>query len=212
MSNERTEQLIVELAADLSAVQRLPAVRERLATWLTVTAAIAAAAVFALGARADLAVAITRPGVFGPLLFALTVAVAAAAEALRLSVPGLDDSRWIRWLPIGGLLSWVAVVIFVAGKAPVPGLSDEIVHFVCVLRVVAIAAIPVAVLTRSVRQGFSLDPGWSAALTVLAGGAAAAAAAQLVCPIDDSTHVLMSHVAPVIAATLLSVAVSRAAR
>ncbi|MBP8273577.1 MAG: DUF1109 family protein [Acidobacteria bacterium] len=201
MTPDRTEQLIVELAAHMTPAPRLAPVSVRMARWLVVAGIATAVAIWIIGARADLSLAMAEPNVLVSLALAFLASASAAALSLRLSVPGAEQSAWMRWTPfvivgvwVGALLQWSQ-----SAGAPISSLVREPLHAACVLRVVALSLIPAAVLLRSARQGFVLDRGWTATLAVLAGSGLAALAVQLLCPIDRPAHLVMSHALPAIA-------------
>jgi hypothetical protein len=194
MANERTEQLIVDLAAALTPARRLPGAWARTAGWFALAASVAAAGIWAVGARSDLRTALATPAMQWSLVIPLAAAAIAAFAALRLSVPGADGSRWLRWLAIGLAASWAAILPLLSRA----GAAGDLVHLVCVVRVIAIAAIPAVMLMRSIRQGYVLDAAWPAMLAALGSGAIGAAAVEVMCPIDRAAHVLVSHGAPIL--------------
>lgn len=198
MSNERTEQLIVELASAMTPVRPLPTLAARFGWWLALAAATATAAVWIIGARADLLAALARPAVQWSLLLALLTAVTGALASLRLSVPGLDRTPRARWLPIGAAAVWTGTLLL----ASATGDTGDAVHIGCVCRVIAISAIPAVLLWRNVRSGFALDQAWAFALAMFGGSAVGALAVQLICPIDHAAHILVSHVVPAITLTI----------
>jgi len=212
MTTDRTEQLIVDLVADMSPVRRLPPVSVRTLRWLAFSVAVSALAVWIIGIRHDLSRAMTAPDVLWSLGLALVASTSAALLALRLSVPGTDQSRWVRWLPIMVVAAWVAMLLQLTRAAGVfaSALWHEPFHAACVVRVVAIAVIPTLLLVRELRRGFALDATSAAALAALGGSAIAALAVQLVCPIDRAAHLLASHVVPVGVLMIAGAAAARA--
>lgn len=201
MTPDRTEQLIVDLAANMAPVPRLASLPVRLTQWLATAWAVTAVAMWLIGMRADLSRAITTPDVLVSLGLACLASVAAAGLALRLSVPGADQSAWVRWTPFTLAAIWLAVLVQATAQ-PVSSLAAEPFHAACVIRIVALSFIPSLVLLRGVRQGFALDHGWAASLAILGGATLAAVAVQLLCPIDRPAHLLVSHALP--ALTLLA--------
>lgn len=211
MATDRTEKLIVDLVADLEPVQRVAPVSVRLARWLTVALFVAAAAVWLIGLRGNLSHAMTSPAAWVSLVFAVITCGSAAWLALRLSIPGAARSVWVRWLPATILVAWIAALVVAARGAGVAwsALLREPYHAACVIRVVAISALPTFLLTREVRRGFALDAVSAAALAALGGSTLAALAVQLVCPIDRAAHQLTSHVAPMLVLVMLAAVVAR---
>lgn len=201
MATDRTEQLIVDLVAGMAPVHRLPGLGARMTRWLLLAMAVAAAGVWAIGLRPDLSHAVTASGALWSLGFAGLASASAALLALRLSVPGVDQTPWVRWMPMAIAGLWVATLIEMArdaGTAPV-ALLHEPFHGACVVRVAAISILPTLFLIRDIRRGLALDAASTAALAMLGGGALAAVAVQLVCPIDRPAHLLVSHLVPVLA-------------
>jgi hypothetical protein len=205
MANDKTESLIVDLAADLAPVSVLPSVGARFARWLIGATIAAGLWVAVFGVRADALGALSAPPVFMPLVLALIASIGAGVAAIRLSVPGVNASWWGRWTPVAVLVVLAAVLVGLARAAggAVSVIVREPLHAACVLRVIAIGIIPAALLARSVWRGFPLHRMAATALALLGGCGLAAAAVQLVCPIDRPAHLLLSHVMPVIALVTL---------
>lgn len=218
MAIDRTEQLIVDLAGDLRPARRLASMSVRMMRWLATAALVAAVAVAVIGLRADVRRALAESGVLLSLGLALMASTSAAAVAVRLSVPGADASRWLRWLPLLVMAAWVALLVGMSRSTGVlpAALLHEPFHAPCVVRVAAIAILPALLLMREVRRGFALDAVPAAALTALGGSALAALAVQLVCPVNRPEHVLVSHVLPalglVVAAAVAASVYPRAIR
>ena len=196
MATKRTENLIVDLAADLRPVTPLPAMPARMAYWIAFALPVALVAIWLTGPREDFARAIVSGEVLWSLGLALAASATAALLALRLSVPGLDQSIWARWIPLSVGAVWIAIL---AQRAGLAALAAEPLHGPCATRIIFVSVIPTLVLMRSVGRGFVLDAGWTRSLGWLAGGAFAAVVVQLVCPINQPAHLLTSHVLPVLA-------------
>ena len=159
MTTNRTEQLIVDLAAGLAPVRRVPPVSLRLMRWAVAGVLITAVAVWAMGVRADISAALSVPDVLTTFCLTLLGSVSAAMVALRLSVPGVE-SRWTRWAPLGLMTLLVAVLVHLAREAGVSPLAiaHEPFHTACVARVAALALVPTWLLVHEIRRGFALDP------------------------------------------------------
>lgn len=211
MATDRTEQLIIDLAANMAPVHRLPRISVRVVRWLGLAIAVAALAVGVIGIRRDLGRAMATPEVLWSLGLALVASVGAAAIALRLSVPGADQTRWVRWLPGAVVAVWIVMLVQVARAAGISqsALMREPFHAACVIRVAAIAVLPTLFLVREIRRGVALDAVSAAALAALGGSALAAVAVQLVCQINRPAHVLWSHVAPVVALAVIGAVVAK---
>lgn len=214
MATNQTEELIVDLVADLAPVQRLAPVSIRMIRWLAVALITSVVAVWFIGLRADMSHAMATRAVLLSLGLAIATFASAAVVALRLSVPGADQSvRW-RWLPVTTTAIWIAALVLWAGDTSGSwrALRHEPFHAACIFRVIAIAVIPTVLLVREVRRGFALDVVSATALAALGGSAVAAMAVQLVCPIDRPAHLLVSHVLPVLGIAVAAAAVSGVAR
>lgn len=201
MSNERTERLIIDLAAALTPVRRLPGMATRMAVWVAVAIGATTVTVWTVGPRTDLSLAIWHPVVIWSLAMLPAAAIIAAMGALRLSVPGADRSRWKRWLPISVVGLWAAILPLMTRSAAASPFSaiDHPVHAVCMLRIIAISLIPAVVLMRGIRRGYALDAAWAAAIAMLGSGAVGAVAVALLCRIEQPAHLLASHAAPMAA-------------
>ena len=208
----KTEDLIAQLAADAAPVRRLRSPSRRLAGWLIAALVATAAGVLLFGVRSDVADAAASPRLVA--WFALTVgtAVAAAAAALVLGVPGLDRSPAARWLPIVLLLGWSAALAgaLVASGEALPRLAAMPVHQLCVIQIALLAMMPAAASFVLLRRAAPLRGHWASGLAALSGLALGAAGTQLLCPLNDPAHQLVGHVAPVALAALATAAVGPA--
>jgi hypothetical protein len=214
MATDETEELIVDLVAGLAPVQRLPPISIRLMRWFAVALVTAAAAVWFIGLRADVSRAMATPIVLLSLGLAVAAFGSAGALALRLSIPGADQSVGLRWMPVTIVAVWVAGLMLLARNAGVSwtALVHEPFHAACVFRVVAIAVLPTIWLAGEVRRGFALHAVSATALAALGGGALAAMAVQLVCPIDRPAHLLVSHVLPMLGLVMAATVAARTLR
>jgi hypothetical protein len=199
MASNNTESLIVDLAATLAPVNVLPSVSARFARWLIGATIASGLWVAVFGLRAGALDAVSAPPVLMPLVLALIASMGAGVAAIRLSVPGVNASWWGRWAPVAvlALLAGLLIALVPAGQVG-SALVREPFHAACILRVIAMSAIPAGMLAREIWRGFPLHRMAGATLAVLGGGGLAAAGVQLVCPIDRPAHLLVSHAVPVI--------------
>lgn len=180
-----TEDLIRRLAADPAPLVLRPVALGALI--LGVTAAAAAAFLAVAGVRADLAPAMARPWVPLKTLLPLALALLAMVAALRQMRPEARAGRWLGLL----LLPLAAAVALwgtsFAGQAPGARFADVSVLSVaeCLGLILLIATAPAVLALRLMRQGASVAPRLSGALTGLAVSAAAATGYSFFCIQDN---------------------------
>lgn len=198
MTGRRTEDLIVTLATDAAPVARLAPVGRRTWRWVGGTAALTAAAAWAIGPRPDLAVALRNPDFLSGLLFMLGTGLVGAAAAFALSVPGAERTRLERWLPIAIAIGWMTslvtrlLVVNGTWRAVIP----EPWHPACGARMLLFAAVPAAAAVVMIHRAAPLQPVWAATMAALAALGFAAAAVQAVCPFDSPAHLIVAHALP----------------
>jgi hypothetical protein len=107
----KTDELIVELTRSLEPVERLRSPLVRLARWAMVSLSMAALGVLAIGPRADISTAIRQPSFAVLGLMALVTAIAAAASALVLSIPGGERTPAQRGVPLLVGTVWVLTLV-----------------------------------------------------------------------------------------------------
>jgi len=107
----KTEDLIVELAASLRPVDRLASPAVRVMRWTIVSFAITAVGVMLLGPRRDISAAVGQTAFVGIAVVTICTALAAAAAALVLSVPGAERTPARRALPIVLLAAWALLLV-----------------------------------------------------------------------------------------------------
>jgi len=197
------DTLVSRLKADVRAVPRLWPPSIRLASWLVLAAGVLAVAAGA-GLRQDLGTQLHRPLYLFQVAVLFTAAGLAAAAALRAAVPGYGGERRRAALALAlGLLATALLVGEPEARflAPLIFLTTGVR---CALCVAMFGLLPWAALFLAVGRAAPLD---GRATGRYAGGAAfllGAAAVRLACPIDEPTHLLASHVAPVLLWTSLS--------
>jgi hypothetical protein len=206
----KTEELIVQLAGAARPINRLRSPVVRFGQWLAWTVLVAGGGVLLIGPRPDLASAIDVP-VYAVSLILLTVtAVGAAAAALVLAVPGAERSWLQRWLPVAGSVVWAGVwTISMAVSAPSEEPNSRLFHLACALEIVLLAAVSGAVLFGMVARGAPLRLTWAAAVPSVAALASSAVATQVICPIGDPAHQVISHVLVAGLACLLGILAGR---
>jgi hypothetical protein len=194
----KTEELIVQLTHSLEPVQPLASPFVRLVRWVALSITVGAIGVLAIGARADFADSVRDPAFAGVALLAIATGIAAAAGALLLSVPGAERSPAQRGLPLLLLIAWTAslAMMLVSGGAALERLLALPVHVACVMEIAAFALVPGWALFDMLRRAAPLKVVWTAVLAALAATALGAAATQMVCPVDDPAHHLVSHITP----------------
>jgi hypothetical protein len=204
----RTTDLIVALSAETVRVPPMPSVASRFARWLLASAPIVGLFVWAAGVRRDLPEQLTDPAYVLSLAVVGALSLAAAALALAMSVPDDRRSRTVTILPVVLALAWGgSLVVRLAGGGGIrSGLAADAGHYACAVQIVLVALVPMVILLGRVRAGAPTRPAWTGMLAVMAAGGAAAAGASIVCPIDESAHLMLWHFLPVISLAALGAA------
>jgi hypothetical protein len=196
----RTDELIQQLASDLEPVRPLRPVSLRVAGWVVLAGASLAMVMLLMGVRRELGDTLDRADFAFEALLLLATALSAAAAALVISVPGAEQSRLVRWLPmVGGIacLLWAAGELGLAAATGAPtGRLTFAWH--CVYKTTSVAAIPGAALFLMVRRAAPMHATWAGLLAVLATTAVGVLGANIICPNDRPLHMLLWHVAPLL--------------
>lgn len=197
-----TEELIVSLARAAGPVQPLPRPLARLARWTAVSVPLMLLAI-GIGARKDLASALSQPEFLAIALVTIATSLLSAASALVLAIPGAERSRWQRALPLLAGAAWIGALVYLltAEGAAMHRVFQWPFHLACILEIAGFSLVPGWVLFGMLRRAAPLQLAWSGGLATLASVALAAAATQLICPIDDPAHHLVGHVLPVMVLT-----------
>ena len=188
-----TENLIADLAADLSPVKRLAHPAKRLAKWL----AIALPVSLALGALVEqqhLALAMERirdPRILLELAAILLTALSAGYAALCCVQPGRSSRAWM--LPIAPFLFWLSLVgenCWRLFEQVGPDQFSFAPHWTCFPSVAATGFAPALVMAMLLKRGAVLTPTLTVALGTLAAAALGAVGLRLYHP-PDATALLM---------------------
>jgi hypothetical protein len=195
----KTEELIVNLARASGPWTPLSPIRVRVIRWLLVSLGLCALTVMLIGARGDLARSLQDPAFLFFAIATLAAGLVAAAAAMTLSVPGAEVTPIWRILAVllvtGWAVAWAAALV--SGGDPGSRLAAFPNHWACVAEIVGLSVVSGWVFFAMLRRAAPLRRAWCAALAALASAALAATATQLICPIDDPAHHVVSHVAPV---------------
>jgi hypothetical protein len=192
------EALILELAAELKPVRRLPPPPRRTLNWLAAVAALA----LALAAVADRSAVAARlaatPDLWLSLMGSTLTMALAALAAFELSLPDRSP-RWAL-LPVPTAVLWLAASgvgclrTWVVPDTHAATLSDtrDCISFIIAL------SVPLSLLMFGMlRRGHTLQPGLTAAVAGIASAAAAASLLVLFHPYDASATDLAVHVVAV---------------
>ena len=192
------EALILELAAELKPVRRLPPPPRRALSWLAAVAALA----LALAAVADRSAVAARlaatPDLWLSLMGSTLTMALAALAAFELSLPDRSP-RWAL-LPVPTAVLWLAASgvgclrTWVVPDTHAATLSDtrDCISFIIAL------SVPLSLLMFGMlRRGHTLQPGLTAAVAGIASAAAAASLLVLFHPYDASATDLAVHVVAV---------------
>jgi hypothetical protein len=197
------DAMVERLAADLRPVARIWPVTLRFSLWIALEIAILGiVAIFA--PRIDLGAKLRHAQYVLELALWIAAGTAAAMLALRTAVPG-RAAKAVELAPIGIVV--IAAVSLVA-REPVDFQLQEFVRagLRCAGCVAMLAALPWIAMFLAVSRALPLRVAQSGALIGLAAFTFSLAATRLGCPINDSVHLLVWHVAPVAIGTAGSVA------
>ena len=197
----RTDTLIRQLATGAGAVWRLPPLRVRLRQWLLVAlATCGVSAILAVMGSGGPGAAAGHPEFGVQALVTFAAAVAAAASALLLSIPGRERPWITRPLPLVVLGSWVAgLIALVIGAGASASVWMAPPAAKCAAHVLVTGAPPGVLLYLFVRAGAPLHERWAGLMVAVAAGATGALATQLACANRDAAHLLLWHALPVLA-------------
>lgn len=216
MKGERTEELIRELAEDLTPVRPIPRLRVVLLCIVLLWAAIAVPGALLRGLRPDLLDALLASRgtflVFGALALS---GLGGILAALAMSVPGRDAAAGVGLvLGVGGLVAAAGLGTLLLLWNPHPLTAwVEAGDLGCLGVACGIAVIPAAGIVWFVGRAAPYRP-LVAVLAAAAGMAAlGAVAAQASCPYAEPRHLLVGHVlAPAVGAVLLTLPLLAALR
>lgn len=202
---QSTNDLIHQLAQDGAPVRPLAPVYLRAGVWVLAAAGYAAAMVWAIGPRPDLADRLNDMRFVNEQAGALLAAIAAALTALALTVPG--RSRLWPFLPVPPVLFWLGTLGHnfaddLREAAPPPPLIPDLQ---CFFLIALIGSLPVVLLVAMLRQGAPLAPRLTMAMATLAAGALGNFALRFFHMQDSALMILVWQVGSVVALVLLAI-------
>ena len=191
----RTDELIVQLARSARPIRPLPPPGVRAMRWFAAALLILFVAIVLVGARADLALALSQPVFLGSLVALLLTLASGTIAAFVLSVPGVERSPAQRFLPLLAAAGWSAIWFVAVSASGVPaGRATAPFHSACAIQIAVCAVATGWLLFVMIARAAPLRPLWTAAVAGLASMATGAAVAQILCPVDDPWHQLIGHV------------------
>jgi len=205
----RTEDLIVTLARESGPWTPLARVRVRVMRWLLVAGGLAIMMIALIGARADVRQQLQNSAYLVLLVVTLGSGAIAAASAMTLSVPGAERTPFWRIAAVVLAAAWGLLLCarLATGGDAWGRLAALPNHWACVAEIAGLSLVSGWTFVVMLRRAAPLQPRWSAGLAMLASAALAAAAVQIICPIDDPAHHIVSHVTPVVLIVLFGAAV-----
>jgi hypothetical protein len=194
----RTEELIQQLAADGAPVRRLRPVVVRVVAWIALAVVSLAVVMMLMGIRRELGDALDRADFTLEALLLAVTAISAAAGALVMSVPGAEQSRLVRWIPVTTAVLCIVWAVGELAVAAATGAPSGRLTFAwhCVYKTTSVAVLPGVALFLMVRRAAPMHAGWAGLLAVLATAAVGVLGANIICPNDRPLHMLLWHVAP----------------
>src|SRR5262245_30842140 len=126
----KIDELILQLARSAEPVTPLPAPSIRVAQWMAGATVCAGVVVAAVGARADLSAAFTRPAFAASLAALLLATIASAVAAFVSSVPGAERSPLPRIVSIAAAVAWPAAWLMLMPANIGPN-GARIFHWAC---------------------------------------------------------------------------------
>lgn len=194
------ESLIAALAANAAPVTPLRPPRVRATRWVLLALGATAIGVALLGLRSNWAQAATDPGFAVTTILVLATGVSASIVAMGLAVPGAIERAWVRWVPVGLLLSWSGVIVLdlLVDGSPLRSADGGLS---CLWKTWGIGVGPAAVLLVMARAAAPLDWRWTGSMSALAALAFGVLGTELICPATGHAHILVWHFLPVLGTT-----------
>jgi len=202
-----TNDLIQKLSQDIAPVQRLASTPKRLGFWLAIAFLVLVLEVTLFGPREDLGQRAFTAQFATEVLSVLFVALVSAYGALVLSIPAPEKKAVTRWLPIAGVTLWFA---FLAIRVVDSGIFATECAFSCARDIVILGFAPSLILYLLVRKGAPVFPRITGALAILAGASLGCLGTLFLCHNDEAIHLLLWHLMPVLALSLVGTLGGRA--
>lgn len=199
-----TDDLITRLAQDGAPVRLLAPVAQRAGAWVLLALGFAAAMVWAIGPRPDLAERLNDMRFVTEQAGALLTAIAAAITALTLTIPGKSPG-W-RFLPVLPAMFWLGTLGH--NFATDLRVTTQPLIFVpdlqCFFLIALIGSLPVVLLVAMLRQGAPLAARLTMAMATLAAGALGNFALRFFHMQDAALMILVWQVGSVVVLVLLA--------
>ena len=194
-----TEDLIENISQNAEPVKLLSPPLIRMASWFAISLLCIGIGVSLMGLRPDLLHDMKYFQFILESVLILVVAIMAAATAFVLSIPGRDRGR----LYYVGFVPMLALVALLAWRIWHPiGIGSEIAPLAgqaCLRDIFILGIAPGILLFMMIRHAAPLKFGWVGALGMLAVASLAAFGLQFTCSGQGAIHLLLWHIAPVIA-------------
>lgn len=194
MNNEKEDELIESLSAELKPVRRMLHPFLRFAPAVVFGLVYLAIAVHVVGLRPDM------PAKYQDLHFLfevglmLSVSLAAFFAAIWLSIP---DARGLRWLPAVPLTLFCVMLLWTILKAYIDQATNFEWHWShCIQESIYITAIPTAAIVFILRKGVTTQPVMMTLMVILAMTGLGYAGLRFTCMMDTIEHVVHYHILP----------------
>lgn len=194
MSEQKLENIVDELTAELAPVKVLPHPLARILPWLAAAAVYVFALAQVFGIRPDLSPMLHEGAFVFETGLGMALALSAALAAAWLAVP---DMRGRGWIVIPALALLTVFVLWCTVRGHLDGfyLPHDGWH-VCATHALMLGALPVAGLILLSRQGATVRPRLMALMNIVAVGALGWLTLRYTCPSEDAGHIFFYHLAP----------------
>lgn len=204
----KTDDLIKSLSGDCKEIEKIKHPARSCCSWLFAALLFVGLTTIFMGFRDDINNKLHSEMFVLEMISALAVGLLGALAANWLSIPDVNQQKWVVWLPFIPL----TILTFLIGyEFYVQPLHLENTHsekgILCAGDVLWLISLPALLLFVLLRKAATTHTRMSSFMAILAVCAFAYISARLVCPNDDLGHLLLWHYSPILFVSVVGAAI-----
>lgn len=204
----KSDELIETLANELTPVRPRQAFALYALYWLVLAAIIGIIAVLVLGGiRHNLPAALSNSFFLAQNACAIAALLFSLCAAFLLAIPDRKPSRIALVAISFSAVFWIAMIALNLAGASVHSLAEDwhasgtLQH--CIRNFILIGVFPFLALLFMVRRAASTFPGLTGLSVFIAAASLSAVCMRVLCPVDEASHIVLSHDLPVLVISVL---------
>ncbi len=210
---KETKALIKGLADNLSAVRPVVSPAKRMFVWgLFSIVIIVAIATIQIGFRHDADTKVNDLSFIAENIAMFLIGFGALFSAFKFAIPDINRDREAVTIVITGVFFWLSMLAMTFLTSDTTNFENifsfnSVSH--CITDLLMVTTIPIIALFALIRKSAPVFPLWAGYTVLLAISSIGALVMRYVCPVDESSHLFLTHFFPAFSMSFLGLLIGR---